>query len=111
MKVRAFWRGLRSGPVDADLDQRKTSLREMGRGYTAARFKEIVAQIRERIPDAAITADAIVGFPGETEEQFEARLRTIAQKINREYNLEGLCRELPYRIDALVAEQGEKIGK
>jgi tRNA-2-methylthio-N6-dimethylallyladenosine synthase len=54
-------------------------LREMGRGYTAARFKEIVAQIRERIPDAAITADAIVGFPGETEEQFENTLKLMEE--------------------------------
>jgi len=47
----------------------------------------------------------------ETEEQFEARLRGIAQKINTEYNLEGLCRELPERVDKLVDAEGEKIGK
>lgn len=47
----------------------------------------------------------------ETEEQFEARLRRIAQKINKEYNVEGLCRELPMRIEKLVSAEGEKIGK
>ena len=52
-------------------------LRDMARGYTAQRFKEIVAQIRSRLPDAAITADAIVGFPGETEEQFENTLQLM----------------------------------
>jgi len=52
-------------------------LKDMARGYTAARFKEIVAHIRERLPDAAITADAIVGFPGETEEQFENTLQLM----------------------------------
>jgi len=52
-------------------------LRDMDRGYTADRFRKIVANIRERIPDAAITADAIVGFPGETEEQFEATLQLM----------------------------------
>jgi len=52
-------------------------LRDMERGYTAERFLEIVANIRERIPDAAITADAIVGFPGETEEAFENTLRLM----------------------------------
>uniref|UniRef100_A0A7S3AP46 Radical SAM core domain-containing protein n=1 Tax=Haptolina ericina TaxID=156174 RepID=A0A7S3AP46_9EUKA len=52
-------------------------LREMARGYTAKRFLEIVDHIRQRIPDAAITADAIVGFPGETEEQFENTLELM----------------------------------
>merc|ERR1719198_2741739 len=52
-------------------------LRAMERGYTAERFKQIVAQIRARLPDAAITADAIVGFPGETDEQFENTLQLM----------------------------------
>ena len=50
-------------------------LKNMRRGYTRARFLEIVAAIRKQLPDAAITADCIVGFPGETEEQF---LRTLS---------------------------------
>ena len=54
-------------------------LRAMERGYTAKRFKQIVAQIRERLPDAAITADAIVGFPGETDEQFENTLKLMEE--------------------------------
>ena len=54
-------------------------LRDMERGYTAARFKQIVAQIRAKLPDAAITADAIVGFPGETEEQFENTLKLMEE--------------------------------
>jgi len=52
-------------------------LREMARGYTAEKFLRIVERIRERIPDAAITADAIVGFPGETDEQFENTLKLM----------------------------------
>mmetsp|Transcript_4037 Transcript_4037/g.12129 ORF Transcript_4037/g.12129 Transcript_4037/m.12129 type:complete len:630 (+) Transcript_4037:66-1955(+) len=51
-----------------------TVLREMKRGYTAKRFKEIVQKIRSYMPDAAVSADAIVGFPGETEEQFQHTL-------------------------------------
>ena len=47
------------------------------RGYTAEKFLSIVANIRERLPDAAITADAIVGFPGETDEQFQNTLRLM----------------------------------
>jgi tRNA-2-methylthio-N6-dimethylallyladenosine synthase len=52
-------------------------LKDMARGYTAKRFLEIVEKIRARLPDAAITADAIVGFPGETEEQFENTLKLM----------------------------------
>jgi len=52
-------------------------LRRMARGYTAKRFLQIVEKIRERVPDAAITADAIVGFPGETEVQFENTLKLM----------------------------------
>ena len=47
----------------------------------------------------------------ETEGEFEARLRMIAQKINKDNNLEDLCRDLPKRIDTLVELEGEKIGK
>ena len=49
-------------------------LRNMRRGYSRKRFLGIVKAIREMIPDAAITADSIVGFPGETEEQFQQTL-------------------------------------
>lgn len=46
-------------------------LRRMARGYTAQRYEDILAYVREKMPDCSITADAFVGFPGETEEQFE----------------------------------------
>ncbi|MEO0409665.1 MAG: tRNA (N6-isopentenyl adenosine(37)-C2)-methylthiotransferase MiaB [Cyanobacteria bacterium P01_A01_bin.135] len=45
-------------------------LKAMGRGYTHERYRRIIAKVRELMPDAAISADAIVGFPGETEDQF-----------------------------------------
>ena len=43
----------------------------MHRPYDTRRFTELLADIRKRIPDIAITTDIIAGFPGETEEQFE----------------------------------------
>lgn len=46
-------------------------LKRMRRRYTAALYEETVALIRQRVPDVSITADAIVGFPGETEDDFE----------------------------------------
>ena len=47
-----------------------TILNAMGRGYSVARYRELVANIRARIPAIALSTDVIVGFPGESEEQF-----------------------------------------
>ncbi len=46
-------------------------LRRMRRPYTRAVFKELVLKIHDRIPDAAIGADVLIGFPGETDAAFE----------------------------------------
>ncbi len=50
-------------------------LKRMSRGYTHEKYRRIIDKIREYMPDASISADAIVGFPGETEEQFENTLK------------------------------------
>ena len=45
-------------------------LRAMRRGYTHTRYRKIIDNIRRYMPDASVSTDIIVGFPGETEEQF-----------------------------------------
>ncbi|MGQ0552101.1 MAG: tRNA (N6-isopentenyl adenosine(37)-C2)-methylthiotransferase MiaB [Planctomycetota bacterium] len=52
-------------------------LRRMARGYTAERYREIVAQLRERIPGVQIGADLITGFPGETAADHAATVRLV----------------------------------
>jgi len=54
-------------------------LKAMRRTYDRARYLDRVALIREHVPDAAITTDIIVGFPGETEEDFEQTLQVVEQ--------------------------------
>jgi len=56
-----------------------TVLQRMGRRYTAADYRLAVCQIRERIPDVAITTDIMVGFPGETPEEFAESYRFCDQ--------------------------------
>jgi tRNA-2-methylthio-N6-dimethylallyladenosine synthase len=52
-------------------------LKAMKRGYTHEKYRRIIKTIREYMPDASISADAIVGFPGETEEQFQNTLKLV----------------------------------
>ncbi len=54
-------------------------LARMRRGYTVREYLQTVARVRERLPEAAIHSDFIVGFPGETDAQFEATVRLVEQ--------------------------------
>src|SRR4051812_27845780 len=54
-------------------------LKAMRRSYRSERFLRILDRVRERMPDAAITTDIIVGFPGETDEDFEDTLRVVEE--------------------------------
>ncbi len=52
-------------------------LKAMARGYTQEKYRRIIHTIRRYMPDASISGDAIVGFPGETEAQFENTLKIV----------------------------------
>ena len=52
-------------------------LRNMKRGYTNAQYRELISKVRSTVPEVAIVTDLIVGFPGETEEQFEDSVQLI----------------------------------
>ena len=55
-------------------------LKRMRRTYDRSRYMDRVAMIRERVPDCAITTDIIVGFPGETDEDFAETLE-VAEEV------------------------------
>jgi tRNA-2-methylthio-N6-dimethylallyladenosine synthase len=55
-------------------------LKRMRRTYTSERYLDRVALIREHVPDCALTTDIIVGFPGETEDDFEQTLE-VAERV------------------------------
>lgn len=52
-------------------------LREMNRTYDMKRYLSIIKKLREKMPDIAITSDIIVGFPGESDEDFEATMEAL----------------------------------
>jgi tRNA-2-methylthio-N6-dimethylallyladenosine synthase len=54
-------------------------LKRMNRHYDREHYMELVRKLRERIPDISLTTDIIVGFPGETEEDFEETLSLVRE--------------------------------
>ena len=60
-------------PIQAGDDR---LLKAMKRGYTVAKYEELLGRMRAKIPGVSVTGDCIVGFPGETEEMFQNSLET-----------------------------------
>lgn len=63
-------------PVQSGSD---SVLEQMGRGYTRKEYLEIIAAYREAVPDISFSSDVIVGFPGETEEDFSQTLSLLEE--------------------------------
>ncbi|MCB2209430.1 tRNA (N6-isopentenyl adenosine(37)-C2)-methylthiotransferase MiaB [bacterium] len=61
-------------PIQAGDD---TILRAMRRGYTAQAYRDLIGRIRDRIPGVSIATDIIVGFPGESDEQFQETYKLL----------------------------------
>ena len=61
-------------PVQSGCDE---ILKRMNRGYTAEHFRKLFDDMKARIPDLTFTTDLIVGFPGETDEQFQETLDLV----------------------------------
>ncbi len=61
-------------PVQSGSDK---ILNAMNRRYTAEKYMGIIERLKKSVPDVSITSDIIVGFPGETEEDFEATLKMM----------------------------------
>lgn len=51
----------------------------MNRHYRLAKYKALITELRDKIPGLALTTDLIVGFPGETEENFKETLETLKE--------------------------------
>lgn len=87
-------------PVQAGDDE---VLERMRRGYKAADYRRLIARIRERIEGVSIATDIIVGFPGETEEQFQ---RTVDLLTELRLDKAHIARYSP-RPQTLAARQLE----
>ena len=91
------------------------TLKRMNRRYTAEEYEKAVNKIRENIKDAYITTDVIVGFPGETSEEFEKtfeflkKIRLTKTHIFKYSQRKGTKAEkMPDQIDGTIKEQRSK---
>ncbi len=92
-------------------------LKEMRRSYRSKKFLEILDKVRDAMPDAAITTDIIVGFPGETEEDFQATLDvTEAARFSSAFTFQYSIRpgtpaaEMEHQVPkAVVQERYERL--
>ena len=91
-------------------------LKRMNRRYTADEYEEIVNILREKIKDVSITTDVIVGFPGETEEEFKETYEFLKRiKLTKTHVFKYSPREgtraynMPNQVDGNIKEERSKL--
>jgi len=86
-------------------------LKAMRRSYRSERFLSILDRVRERIPHAAISTDIIVGFPGETDEDFEDTMRVVEAAVRERLHVPVLDPRRHARCDdARSGAEGRRAG-
>ncbi len=107
--VKSDWRVYRffHVPVQSGSDRVLTLMR---RKYSVELFRDIVARIRRVFPDATIATDIIVGFPGETDEDFWASVRLIEELGIDKVNLARYSRR-PFTEAAYMEQVPEQVKK
>lgn len=91
-------------------------LKRMNRHYTTAQFTDITKRVRNLYPDAAITTDVMVGFPGETEEEFYETVKFLEQTEFAQAHIFEYSRrkgtkaaEMKNQIDPIIKKQRSRI--
>ena len=89
-------------------------LARMARGYTVAAFRELVARVRDAIPDIALSTDVIVGFPEESADDFLATYRLLEeirfdQAYTYKYSPRSLTRAADWPDSVADAEKAERL--
>ena len=91
------------------------TLKRMNRRYTSEKFKKCTNMLKEAYPNVALTTDVIVGFPGETEEEFEKTYRFLKEidfymmHIFQYSKREGTAAsKMPNQVDSKIKEERSK---
>lgn len=92
------------------------TLKRMNRRYTIAEFKEIVDRIRNNFNDSILTTDIIVGFPGETENEFDSTYKFLKEiKFYKMHIFKYSIRRgtkaenMPNQVDSIIKEKRSKL--
>ena len=84
-------------------------LKEMNRKYTKEQYLDLIKRIRNKIPDAVFSTDIIVGFPGETEEDFEDTIDVVKQVNFEQIFMFIYSRRVGTRADKMENQIPEEI--
>ena len=84
-------------------------LKEMNRKYTKEQYLDLIKRIRNKIPDVVFSTDIIVGFPGETEEDFEDTIDVVKQVDFEQIFMFIYSRRVGTRADKMENQIPEKI--